>query len=557
LDSAFFEAVGCSGILYPKPVGLSMNKIEAFKKQCDGLDVKERIAYYAQVGWEAITEADVQLLKWYGLFLRNPTPGFFMIRVRIPGGRASAAQMRVLAEIAATHGNCLLDLTTRQQVQLRQIRIEDVPTIFAKMEEVGLNSMQTGMDNVRNIMTCPVAGLNPDEILDATPVVKAFTQEIVYNREYTNLPRKYNVTITGCPNNCLHAETQDLALVPAYHEAGGTKLLGFNVLAGGKNGSGGYRIASPLDIFVIPDEAVEVCRAITFVYRDFGYRESRNTARLAFLLDDWGEARYRKEVEARVGRALTLAGVDARKATVDDHGGIFRQKQPGLNYVGLKVPVGRINADDLKRIVDLAEQYGTGELRISPTQTLIIPNVPDRLLGDLTEAPLLTRFLYNPSPILKGTVSCVGIDYCNLAVIETKGRALETAKALEAKLGDGIKPITMHWSGCPAGCGNHTVADIGLLGKSAKVDGQVVEAVDVYVGGRSGPNPKLAVKILEDVPCDKLAAVLEGLIPYHTRDKMHRVRGAEAKKAGVEKPASKPEAREAPLGITAPVLNPV
>lgn len=527
-----------------------MNKIEAIKRERDGLDVRDMIASYAKAGWQTITEDDVQRLKWYGLFLRNPTPGFFMIRVRIPGGRTGSYQLRALADIAATYGNGILDVTTRQQVQLRQIRIEDVPAIFAKMEEVGLSSMQTGMDNVRNIMTCPVAGLNPEEILDATPIVAALTEDLLYNRDYTNLPRKFNVMITGCPTNCLHTETQDLALVPAHREVEGRTIAGFNVLAGGKNGSGGYRIASPLDLFVTPSEAVEVCRTLIFVYRDHGYRENRNSARLAFLLDDWGEARFRKEIEARMGRELSLAGVDARKPAVEDHGGIFRQKQPGLNYVGLKVPVGRIQADDLIRIVALAERYGTGEIRIAPTQTLIIPNVTDRKLGDLTEEPLLKQFTYNPSPVVKGTVSCVGMDYCNLAVIETKSRALETARALEAKLGSGIKPITMHWSGCPAGCGNHTVADIGLLGKKVRVDGQVVDAVDVYVGGRSGPHPKLAVKILEDVPCDKLASVLEGLIPYHTRDKMHRARGG-------EKPVRKQNIAQAtaPAGLL-PLLNP-
>jgi ferredoxin-nitrite reductase len=516
-----------------------MNKIEAIKKERDGLDVREAIDRYAREGWETITEDDVHRLKWYGLFLRNPTPGFFMIRVRIPGGQAASSQIRMLADIAACYGNRLLDITTRQQIQLRQIRIEEVPTIFSKMQEVGLNSMQTGMDNVRNIMTCPVAGLNPDELLDATPVVKALTQEILHNLAYTNLPRKYNVAITGCPDNCLHTETQDLALVPAYHVQGGAKIPGFNVLAGGKLGSGGYRIATPLDIFVPPEEAVDVFRAVTVIYRDFGYRDSRNTARLAFLLDDWGEPRFRKEVESQLGRTLLPAGIDARKASVNDHGGIYRQKQPGLNYVGLKIPVGRIKASDLKQIAELADRYGRGEIRISPTQTLIIPNVPDGKLGDVSEEPLLKQFAYNPSPILKGLVSCVGNDYCNLAVIETKSRAMETAKALESKLGTGIKPITVHWSGCPAGCGNHLVADIGLLGKKAKVDGQVVDAVDIFVGGRSGPDAKHAVKIMEDVPCDKLMSVLEGLVPYHSRDKLHRTgRGKAATRSQAALPKS-------------------
>jgi ferredoxin-nitrite reductase len=514
-----------------------MNKIEALKQERDGLDVKDAIAGYAKTGWESISEADVQRLKWYGLFLRNPTPGFFMIRVRIPGGQTASYQMRMLAQIAGTYGNGLLDVTTRQQVQLRHIRIEHVPKVFADMEEVGLTSMQTGMDNVRNVMTCPVSGLTPGEILDATPSVTAITQEILYNRDYTNLPRKFNVAVTGCPDNCLHMETQDLALVPAYRPLGSDKVFGFNVLAGGKLGSGGYRIAGPLDVFVTPMEVVEVFRAIMQVYRDSGPRENRNAARLAFLLDEWGEARFRAEVETRLGRTLLPAGVDARKSTNQEHIGIYRQSQPGLNYVGLKITVGRISADDLNSVTALAERYGNGEMRLSPAQAIIIPNVPDRRIGDLAEDRVVKQFTYNPSSMMKGLVSCVGNDYCNLALIETKSRAVQTVNALEGKLAGTLKPITMHWSGCPAGCGNHLVADIGLLGKRAKIDGRVVDAVDVYVGGRSGPDPKQAVKLLEDVPCDRLPSVLESLIPYHTREKMHRVRAAEAKRGG--KPVSR------------------
>jgi ferredoxin-nitrite reductase len=392
--------------------------------------------------------------------------------------------------------------------------------------------------------------LNPDELLDATPVVAAFTQEILNNRDYTNLPRKYNVAITGCPHNCLHTETQDLALIPAYRENGGMRLLGFNVLAGGKLGSGGYRIATPLDIFVTPDEAVSVCRAVTLVYRDFGSRESRNTARLAFLIEEWGEARFRAEVEARVGRALTPAGTDARNATTNDHSGLYRQRQAGLNYVGLKVAVGRIHADNLNRVAAMAERYGTGEIRISPVQMLIITNVSDRRVGQLVEEPLLKELPYNGSEVIKGLISCVGNDYCNLAVIETKARALETARHLENTL-NGVRPITMHWSGCPAGCGNHLVADIGLLGKRSKVNGQVVDAVDIFVGGRSGPDAKQAIKILEDVPCEQLASVLERLVPYHTRAKLHR--------AGRGNVAARPQpahAASASEGAVLPLLSP-
>ena len=290
-------------------------------------------------------------------------------------------------------------------------------------------------------------------------------------------------------------------------------------------GSGGYRIASSLDMFVNPAEAVEVCRALLRIYRDHGPRENRTQARLAFLVEAWGEARLRHEVERLVGRALPTAGVDARGAAERDHIGIFRQKQRGMNYVGLKVLVGRVKAADLRNIAALALRYGNGEVRLSPAQAFVIPHISDRLVGELAEEPLVKQFAYNPSALYKGLVSCVGSDYCNLAVIETKSRAVETARVLERKLGNTLKPITLHWSGCPAGCGNHLVADIGLLGKKAKVGGKVVDAVDVFVGGRSGPDPKLATKIMEDVPCDRLPAVLEMIMPYHTREKMHRVRG--------------------------------
>ena len=356
-------------------------------------------------------------------------------------------------------------------------------------------------------------------------LVRAINEEILGNPAYSNLPRKLNVAVTGCPHNCVHMETQDLALVPAHYDLGHDRCVGFNVLVGGKLGSGGYRIASPLDIFVNPAEALDVCRAILEIYRDHGPRENRTQARLAFLIEEWGEEKFRAEVEARVGKRLAPAGTDARKAGEQDHVGIFRQRQRGMNYAGLKVLVGRVTAADLLKILSLAEKYGNGEIRITPSQALIVPNISDRAVGDLADEPLLKQFAYNPSALYKGLVSCVGSDYCNLAVIETKRKAVETAKALEGRLGSSLKPITMHWSGCPASCGNHLVADVGLLGKKVKIDGKVVEAVDIYVGGRSGPDPKLALKILEDVPCDKLPAVLEGLLPYHTREKMHRVRG--------------------------------
>ena len=506
-------------------VSTSTNKVEQWKRERDGLDVLDDLYRYAREGWEKITEDDVQRLKWYGLFLRTPTPGYFMIRVRIPNGIARAEQFRAFGEISERFGKGFADITTRQQIQLRNMRIEHVPSIFGMLRSVGLTSLQTGMDNIRNVMGCPVTGLSPTELVDAAPAIKQFNDLFIGNREYSNLPRKFNVTITGCRENCTHAESQDIALVPATKESDGQAEAGFNVLIGGKMGSGGFRIANPLDVFVRPEEAAEICGQITLIYRDHGLRESRTKARLAFLIDEWGTARFRKELENRVGWSLIRAGKDERdpkKKT--DHVGVYRQKQAGLNYVGLSVPVGRITTDQMAEAARLSEGYGTGEIRLTSGQNLILPNVPDRLLGRLTQdEPLLKELKYNPTEIMRGLVSCTGIEYCGLAVIETKKRALETARRLEEQVVS-TKPVEIHWSGCPAGCGNHLVSDIGLLGKRAKVTGadgesEVVDAVDIFIGGRSGPRARSGVKVFEDVPCDQLPEVMEGLVRYVARDK--------------------------------------
>lgn len=517
-----------------------MNKIEQIKAEKDGLDVGEEIPRYARLGVDAIEEGDVERLKWWGVFLRRHTPGHFMMRIRIPNGITSAAQLRTIGEITERCGRGFADITTRQQIQLRWIRIDDVPAILERLREVGLVTLQTGMDNIRNVVGCAAAGLTPNELFDASPAVRAFTDMFVGNKAYTNLPRKFNVGITGCRENCTHGETQDLALVPALKSLGGEPVAGFNVLVGGKNGSGGYRVATPLDVFVRPDEAAELCGAVVLLFRDHGSRDARNKIRLAFLVDDWGVATFREVVESRLGRPLERAGDDRRLAKASDHVGAFRQRQAGLNYVGLLVPVGRITGDQLAEVARLAAGYGSGEVRLTPDQNVIVPNVPDAKLGNLTAEPLLKVLRYDPSEIMRGLVSCTGIEFCNLAVIETKARALQVARALEAKVLHG-KPVRIHWSGCPAGCGNHTVADIGLVGTKAKVDGKAVDAVDVFVGGSSGPQATPGVRLLESVPCEGLPQVLEGLIRHGDPEKIRRqLRAMSAAPAAPRAPAESP-----------------
>ncbi|MBI3469392.1 MAG: ferredoxin--nitrite reductase, partial [Planctomycetes bacterium] len=290
---------------------------------------------------------------------------------------------------------------------------------------------------------------------------------------------------------------------------------------GGKQGSGGYRPASNLNVFVTPDEAAEICKQITFIFRDHGSREARNRARMAFLIDDRGEAWFRRELERHWGKPLRSAGTDQRKKNHTDHVGIYRQKQPGLNYIGLLVPVGRITTDQMRGVADLAERYGNGEIRLTADQNLIIPSVRDARIGDLTAELLLQELRYDPSPIMRGLVSCTGIDYCHMALIETKGWAIRVAREMEERLGenqDRVAPFTMHWSGCPAGCGLHQVATIGLQGcRSRQPDGAIVDSAHVYVGGASGPNARVATELLNDVPCERLADSLLPLVQFLPR----------------------------------------
>ncbi len=495
-----------------------MNKIEAYKEEKKGLDVKDDLPRYATEGWETISDGDKERLKWLGVFFRRQTPGHFMMRLRIPNGFSNSAQFRAIAGISSDFGKDFADLTTRQQIQLRWFQIDEVQEIWGRLEAVGLVSLQTGMDNVRGIVGCPVAGLTPNELFDASDVVREYNDIFVGNREFTNLPRKFNVTITGCLDNCTHAVTQDIALTPAVRIISGQEVNGFNVAVGGKQGSGGFRPATDLDVFVLPRDAADLCSEITLLFRDHGPREARNKCRMAFLVDEWGADRFRAELELRLRHPLLTAGSPVGSDTKSDHIGIHHQKESGLNYAGLVVPVGRITAGQMLEVARLADTYGNGEIRLTAEQNLIIPNVPDELLPALELEPLLAEFRPDPSPVMRGLVSCTGIDYCHFALVDTKSLALKTSQHLEKSV-DGVLPaLSINWSGCPNACGNHTVADIGLLGKKARVDGEVVEAVDIFLGGRVAEaagvitDGESAVRTLENVPCDELPETLEKVL---------------------------------------------
>ncbi|MBD2109767.1 ferredoxin--nitrite reductase [Nodosilinea sp. FACHB-13] len=493
-----------------------LNKFEQFKADKDGLLVKHELEQFAQLGWEAVDDTDLtHRLKWLGIFFRPVTPGKFMLRLRLPNGLLNGYKARTLAEIIQRYGeDGSADITTRQNLQLRGILLEDIPDIFRRMHAAGLTSIQSGMDNVRNITGSPVAGLDADELIDTQGLVRKVQDMITANGEgnaaFSNLPRKFNIAIEGGRDNSIHAEINDIAFVPAYREG----VLGFNVVVGGFFSARRCEAAIPLNAWVPSDDdsVVELCRAILEVYRDHGPRVNRQKARLMWLIDEWGMEQFRAAVETAYGQPLLSA---APKDEMDwdkrDHIGIYPQKQVGLNYVGLHIPVGRLQASDLLDLARLAEVYGSGELRLTVEQNVIIPNVPDSRLAVLRQEPLLGKFSIAPSALMRSLVSCTGSQFCNFALVETKQRAVALAEALDAEL-TLSQPVRIHWTGCPNSCGQPQVADIGLMGTKVRKDGKTVEGVDIFMGGKVGKEAHLGEKVQQGIPCDELHGVLRSLL---------------------------------------------
>ncbi|MDR9402533.1 MAG: ferredoxin--nitrite reductase [Halothece sp. Uz-M2-17] len=492
------------------------NKFEKFKAEKDGLAVKEELEYFAQIGWEAVDKTDLeQRLKWLGIFHRPVTPGKFMLRMRTPNGILNSEQMRVLAEIVQRYGDDgSADITVRQNIQLRGVRLEDIPDIFSRIHEAGMTSMQSGMDNVRNITGSPVAGLDAEELIDTRELVQKVQDMITNsgegNPEFTNLPRKFNIAIEGGRDNSVHAEINDIAFVPAYRDG----ELGFNVLVGGFFSSKRCESAIPLNVWIPPTEnfVVGISRAILEVYRDRGLRANRQKSRLMWLIDELGLDEFRKLVQETFGQTLlTAPAEDVIDWEKRDHIGVHSQKQAGKSYVGLNVPVGRLTADDLFDFARLAEVYGGNEIRFTVEQNVIIPHIAEEHLETLLSEPLLEKFSIEPAPLARSLVSCTGAQFCNFALVETKQQALAIAQQLEAELNI-PKSVRIHWTGCPNSCGQPQVADIGLMGTKARKNGEMVEAVDLFMGGKVGKNAQLGERVQKGIPCEDLPQVLRDIL---------------------------------------------
>ena len=505
------------------------NKIEALKQAKDGLDVFPDLLRYAREGHSAIDPDDFERLKWYGLFHRKATPGYFMLRLRIPNGVLTSEQMAAIGEIANRCGRGQADITTRQNIQLRWIEIEDVPWIFQRLSAAGLTSQQSGMDNVRNVVGCPIAGLDPNELIDSRPLAVRLQQAIIGHKTFSNLPRKFNLAITGCRDDCIHAQTHDLSFVPAL--AGDSQTAGFNVLVGGAMGGREPMYARPLDVFVEPGNVVPLATAILEVFRDHGPRESRRTSRLKVLLREWGIERFREVVGERSGRPLAQAGEPATTRDGGDHIGVTAQRQPGRRIVGCLVPVGRITGDQLIDFGRLAGKYGEGELRLTVQQNVLIPHVRESRLDALLAEPLLETFSPEPSPWMRSVVTCTGTEYCHFSLIDTKGEAVKLAHALDARY-EIDAPVRLQMSGCPHACGQHRAGEIGLLGSRVRRDEAIVDAADLFVGGKLGEDAALGERVTTGVLVDDLPETVAGALRSLRGSEAVRVRESGSEAAG-------------------------
>lgn len=495
------EAQWALGYLEPQ------NPAEVAKKEDDGLNVRPRIeTTYATKGFASIWPSDLRnRFRWHGLYTQRPeVDGYFMLRVRIPGGMLTSEQTRVIGSISRRFGRDVADVTDRQNVQLHWIRIEDVPQIWSELEAVGLSTTEACGDTPRNLLGCPLAGIDATEIVDASEVLREANAALAGNPEFSNLPRKFKISISGCEHNCAQAEINDIGLVGAVHPDG---RKGFDVWVGGGL-STNPMFAKRLNAFVPPEQVVDVVLGITTVFRDWGYRRARNRARMKFLVQDWGPNRFREVLEETMGTKLTdFDPPSMNGGSHREHVGVGDQKD-GKNYVGFAPKAGRIAGHQLETLARLAERYGEGRLRTTTQQKMLILDVDPASVTDLSEDLAALDLSVETSTWRRGTMACTGIEFCKLAIVETKGRAVELYRYLEERLPGISEEIRINVNGCPNSCARFQTADIGLMGcvitqKNwvADHDGnqveerRKVEAFLVHLGGHLGKDRSFGRKV--------------------------------------------------------------
>ncbi len=478
-----------------------LNPNEQSKKDDSPLNVRARIEnIYALRGFASIDPGDLRgRFRWFGLYTQRK-PGidggktatlephelddeYFMLRIRIDGGALTTEQLRVIGQISVEFARDTADVTDRQNVQLHWIRIEDVPEIWRRLEAVGLSTTEACGDCPRVILGSPVAGIAADEIIDPTPAIRDIVDRYIGDPAYANLPRKFKTALTGHPSQDVVPEVNDVAFVGVEHPEHGP---GFDLWVGGGL-STNPMLASRLGAWIPRDEVAEVWAGVVGVFRDYGYRRLRSRARIKFLVADWGAEKFRQVLENEyLHRGLIDGPAPATPTKPGDHVGDNLQKD-GLHFVGFSAIAGRVSGSNLVELASIAEAHGSRRIRTTPMQKLIVLDVPPDQVASLTTAAERIGLSARPHAWRRSVMACTGIEFCKLAIVETKARAADLVNELETRLGELDSPITVNLNGCPNSCARIQVADIGLKGQLVPgPDGDQVEGFQVHLGGGLG-----------------------------------------------------------------------
>ncbi len=504
---------------------------ERVKRELHPLDAYDVLLEHAATNKAPDKEALFRF-KWNGLFFLTPNKEAFMARLRIPGGQLQTFQLREIARVAQELTTGYVQITTRANFQLRLIQPKDTPEFLRRIQSVGLHTRGAGADNIRNLTANPTAGVDPYELIDTMPLCQQLGQIILNDRAFYDLPRKFNIAFDGGGLIGTVEDTNDIGLKAVRVGAEQASIapgIYFRVALGGATGHKAF--ARDLGVLVRPEEVLKVTAALVRVYIANGNRGDRKKARLKHLLETWSLEKYLGETEKLLGYQLLRAPADLKfeisnlkspDTIPHSHVGVFPQKQRGLNYIGVAIPVGQITPKQMLRLAEIADLYGSSEVRLTVWQNLIIPNVPDSLVETVKKALVKMGLHWKQSNLRSGIIACTGNSYCKFAAANTKGHALELADYLDKKF-QLDQPINIHLTGCPNSCAQHYMGDIGLLGAKVKVAGETVDGYHVFVGGGFGTRQAVGRQVFQGVSFNALKPTLEMMLRAYLK---HRV-GAE------------------------------
>jgi sulfite reductase (ferredoxin) len=507
------------------PKETKAQRMERLKREKNPWEAFDEVRAFAREGRSSVVpEWASAYFKWWGVYTQGDGVGvtggkggeglttqWFMMRIGIPNGIVTASQLRTIGEITQKYARNLADITVRQNIQLHWLTIETLPEVVDALDAIGLSPKGACGDVVRNVTGCPLAGVAADELIDASPIARGIAHELTANNDFFNLPRKFKICATGCPSWCSYPEINDIGLTAAVRGS----EVGYSLRVGGGL-SNEPHLAVKLDAFVRPDQAIHAARGVTEIFRDQQVlRESRDRARMKYLFmrEGWTAERFLDELQTRIGFKLDPAAEEKVPDDVlRDHVGIHPQRQDGLVYVGASVLRGRLSGDQLVAAAELAERFGSGALRATVSQNLLIIDVPkakaNELAGELDQIGLHVE----GSMFWRGAVACTGTEFCKLAITETKGFTRWLVDEMEERLPQFDQQLKLHVTGCPNSCGQHWIADIGLEGKKIKHEGKLTDAFYFCVGGAVGQHAAISRPVGYRCPAPLVPEAIERLL---------------------------------------------